>query len=349
MKRKTLKGLILPALVGFIIAMFLSPLISPLISRLYVGLDLVDKPKLTVKGFYSPVSQSYEEGSRLKDFDNAVWKEDYGIYNFLIHNTGEVPITNLRVEINFLGDVISSKKVLAGGADFIILDTTPATVIENGIEVGNLRYCSKIIRAYQLLEDQAIIVGFIIDHKIRENTYYIDFNPTNDYSGEYTWYYRDANFKEEIIGHIEGREDITKAVWVNHGIWIRNNFNALWESITYFNLALTMDPTYTPALLQRGISYGTIGDNESDFNYLMKSLEDFEKLVLVEENNKKGWFNKGIVEYMISKIYYQQGEEEKSEEYYQLCKNDLEKAISIDPNYEKAIQELNMVMEEYPF
>lgn len=328
---------VIPALIGFFIASLLSPLIGPAIAKFYVSIDLAEKPSLTIKAFYSPTSQSYQEGSKLKDFENLTWKNDYGIYWFMTQNTGDVDIWNFKIDLNFLGAVVASNTVPEGGADFSILNTGSAQIIENGEETDNIRYCSKMICANHLMKDQAIIVGFVIDHKIRENVAYFDFNPSNEFTGKYSWYYCGAKFEERIEGCIVGNENITKAVWVNYGIWIRNSSDLFQESIEYFNRSLDIDPNYVPALFQRGISRGMIGgvgENETNLEYLLKSLEDFERVIMIDENNKKAWYNKGVVELKISDYYLEN--KEKSELYYWRCVTSLENALSIDPDYTQA-------------
>jgi tetratricopeptide (TPR) repeat protein len=87
-------------------------------------------------------------------------------------------------------------------------------------------------------------------------------------------------------------------------------------AIADYNLAISLNPNYAEAYNNRGYSYEKAGD-------ITKAMEDYSQAIALKPDFAEAYFNRGVLSWQNSKDYLE-------------ALNDLETAINLDSDYQKA-------------
>ena len=90
--------------------------------------------------------------------------------------------------------------------------------------------------------------------------------------------------------------------------------------LKHLEKALKLDPTYVPALVNKGIALAKLGRYDDALRELVKAVE-------LDPNDYKAWYNKALIHYMLG-------------QYERACK-DCSKALKLKPDYDPANKLMN--------
>ena len=137
------------------------------------------------------------------------------------------------------------------------------------------------------------------------------------------------NEAKTLINSIILKESNNKRAYklLGDNYFVQKNFELAIES---YNTAIKIDTNYIPAITQKtkvfeeiGNNYGSLGDYQKQNEYYMKSLNEINRLIILDDNNKDLYNRRGIIYY-----YY------LNDTINAL--NDFNKSIQIDPFFIKA-------------
>ncbi|MDI9535242.1 MAG: tetratricopeptide repeat protein [Bacteroidota bacterium] len=108
--------------------------------------------------------------------------------------------------------------------------------------------------------------------------------------------------------------------------WVHQQFGEIQNALEFYDKAISIDSLYYEAYYNAGYIYA------SDLKDYFKAIDYFSKAIECDSLSHKAWYNRGYSYEQLNKL--------------QQAENDYRKALTIFPNYDPAVEGLNIVIDK---
>lgn len=285
-------------IVSLIVGLLISNLLAGWIVGVQVaGTDPVQGPE--IQPHVSKTDVSYENGMKIRGFEDLRWQHGYELYHVSVHNPGQKAVTNIQSTIDFPGCIVGYRKQQL--ADRVSLQTLEDAYIVQGNASMRVTHCDQELRISRLSPGDTATVAIVVKrfgtgfpNKTTDSIIY-DQKVSHNATFSYNWWFKGHRAQKESTVRVKNANQSYVDTYLNFGLVAIEN-GEFKRGVAYHREAFEISPKNPEVLRKFGYAVIEYGYEQEDRGHILNGRDLINRGIELNSSNPWGWYYRAVAE-----------------------------------------------------